>query len=229
VTTVDTLRRGFGTGPLSRAAALVYTLLAVELLLLATAAPGLVVLVLLDRDLSNLPLVAACAVPAGPAVSAALYALHHRGLDLTDLHPARAFWRGYRLNVRGALAIWVAWLAWVTVIAVNLANRSVAGVPGWWTAMLLLIALAATLWMLNALVITSLFVFRLRDVARLAVYLLVRKPGVVLGTAGLVLAAFLAMLQTSEAVLALLGSLFVLALLAVSRELIRVVREEFTA
>ncbi|MFG3300376.1 hypothetical protein [Micromonospora chersina] len=82
----------FGEGPLSRAAALVHTLLVVELLLVLTTAPGLVALALLDRDVSNLPLVALCAVPLGPALSAAVYALHHQRPDLTDLHPAR-LWR----------------------------------------------------------------------------------------------------------------------------------------
>ena len=69
-------RPGFGEGPLSRAAALVYTLIVVELLLLATTLPGLVPLVLLARDVSNAPLAALCLLPLGPALSAALYALH---------------------------------------------------------------------------------------------------------------------------------------------------------
>jgi hypothetical protein len=228
VTTVDTARR-FGTGPLSRAAALVHTLLAVELMLLVTTAPGLVPLVLLDRDVSNLPLVAACALPVGPALSAALYALRHRRLDLTDLHPARAFWRGYRLNLRDASVIWVAWLAWVTVLAVTFAHRSVAGLPGWWAAALVVIAAGSTLWMLNALVITSLFAFRARDVARLAVYLLVRKPAVALGNAGLVIVAAGTVLLGSEAVLALLGSLLAFALLGTARPAITLVLQEFTA
>ena len=56
-------RREFGAGPRSRAAALVYALLVVELLFLVTTAPGLVLLVLLDRHPSNIPLAAACALP----------------------------------------------------------------------------------------------------------------------------------------------------------------------
>ena len=51
-------------------------------------APGLVVLLLLDRDGSNVPLFAVCAVPLGPAVSAAVYALHRRHSDLADLRTA---------------------------------------------------------------------------------------------------------------------------------------------
>ena len=118
--------RQFGEGPLARAAALVYTLLVVEVMLLVASVPGLAVLVLLDRDASNLPLVAACALPLGPALSAALYALRHRSRDLGDLRPAIAFWRGYRVNLGGALLVWVPWLAWMTVVAVNLTHLEAA-------------------------------------------------------------------------------------------------------
>ena len=219
----------FGAGPLSLAAAFVYHLLVVELLLLATAGPGLALLVLLDRDASNLPLVAALAVPVGPALSAGLYALHHRRLDLADLRPWALFWRGYRLNARGVLPLWVAGLAWLTVLAVSLANFSATGLPGWWAGLLVLVAVPAMLWLLNALVITSLFAFRTRDVARLAAYFLARTPGATLGNAALLVVAAGAVLFSSEAVLALLGSLMVLALLGNCRRLIAVVREEFVA
>jgi hypothetical protein len=201
----------------------------VELLFLLTTAPGLVVLVLLDRDLSNLPLAAVCAVPLGPALSAALYALYHRRSDLADLHPASDFWRGYRLNGASALLVWVPGLAWLTVIAVSLANFSAAGVPGWWAALLVVLAGAVALWVLNALVITSLFAFRTVDVARLAAYFLIRTPSVALGGAGLLIAAVGVAVLASEAVLALLGWLFVAALLATSRPMTTRIREEFTA
>jgi hypothetical protein len=221
-------QRQFGEGPLSHLAAGVYTLLVTELLVLLTSAPGLAVLMLLDRDASNLPLAALCAVPVGPALSAALYALHHRRLDLTELHPAAAFWRGYRANAVGALKVWVPWLAWVTVIGVNVTHRGAAGVPGWWTVPMLLIGLAATLWLGNALVITSLFRFRLVDVARLAGYFLFRTPGVTLGTGCLLVVAAAVTALASEAVLALAAVLFLAALLRTSRPLIDEVRATFT-
>ncbi|GGN73105.1 hypothetical protein GCM10010112_42210 [Actinoplanes lobatus] len=217
----------FGTGPLSRTAATVHNLLVVEALLVATTLPGLVAL-LLDRNVGNLPLVALCALPVGPALSAALYALHHRSSDLTELRPAAAFLRGYRLNARGALLVWAFWLGWITVLAVNLANLGAAGLPGWWVAPLLLVGAAATVWMLNALVITSLFAFRFRDVARLAAYLVIRTPGVSLGNCCLVIVVLGGVLASSEAVVALAGSVLVLALLHNSRRLIAVVRKEFT-
>ena len=221
--------REFGQGPLAGAAALVYTLLVIELLLLLTTAPGLVLLILLDRDASNIPLAALFAVPFGPALSAALFAVHRRHSDLTDLKPAAAFWRGYRLNARGALAIWIPLLALLAIIGVNLSHGSAAGVPGWWRVLLVVIVAVATLWAANALVITSLFAFRARDIARLAVYFLVRTFGATLGSAGVLIVAGVITFFTSEAVLMLLGSLLAAALLMTSRPMIAMVHERFIA
>jgi Protein of unknown function, DUF624 len=220
--------RQFGEGPLARAASLVYSLLVVELLLLVTTLPGLVALVLLDHDASNLPLAAACAIPLGPALSAALYALHHRQRDLGDLRPAAAFWRGYRANFRGALQVWVPWLVWLTIVGVNLAHFAAAGVPGWWATLLVVVAVAATLVAVNALVITSLFAFGAADVARLAVSFLGRTPGVTLGSAGLLVVAAGVTAISSEAVLALLGSVLAASLLRTCRPMIIQIQREFT-
>jgi hypothetical protein len=229
VTGMSGARREFGQGTLSRAAALVYGLLVVEILLLVTTLPGLVPLLLLDRDAGNLPLAAVCLIPVGPALSAAVYAVHHRSEDLTDLRPAAGFWRGYRLNVAAALRIWVPALAWLTVLAVGVGRGSAAGMSGWWSPVLIVIAAVVTLWAANALVITSLFVFRTRDVARLAAYFLVRTPGVPVGTVCLLIVAGGLTAVASEAAVVLLASVFVLALVRTSRPMVTAVREDFTA
>ncbi|MEU4570180.1 DUF624 domain-containing protein [Micromonospora sp. NPDC023956] len=221
--------RQFGAGPLSRAAALVHTLLVVELLLVATTLPGLVPLALLGRDASNLPLVAVCLVPVGPALSAALYTLCHQRLDLTDLQPATVFWRGYRTNLGGVLRLWVPVLLWLTVLAVSLANRAAVGLPPWWTVLLVLVAVGVTLGGANALMIVTLFRFRTRDVLRLALHFLVRTPGVPIGTAVLLVAAAGITAVFSDAVLALLGSVLVLALLRIGAPMIDTIRRDFTA
>jgi uncharacterized membrane protein YesL len=224
-----TVVREFGEGPLARMTALVYSLVVVNLLVLLTALPGLVPLVLLAPDASNAPLVALFAIPLGPALSAALFALHqHRG-DLADLRPFGRFWRGYRLNAVGALQIWIPYLVGMTVIAVNLAHPESAGVPGWWATLLVVIALVASLWVVNALVITSLYAFRTRDVARLAGYFLGRTKSVAIGNAGLLVIAAGITYFTSEAVLALFGSVLAYGVLVTSRPMIAVVRTEFTA
>lgn len=219
----------FGQGVLSRAAALVYALLVVELLLLVVTLPGLVPLVLLARDASNIPLYAACALPLGPAVAAALYALHHHRADLADLTPAAAFWRGYRLNAWPVLRVWVPLLLWLAVVGVNLAHLDAAAVPRWWAALLVVLAVAAALWATNLLVITSLFDFRVRDAARLASFFLVRRPAVTLGNVSVLVAAAGLTVLLSEAVLALFGAVLVLVLLRNCRPMVHQIRTEFTA
>ncbi|MFG2060912.1 DUF624 domain-containing protein [Micromonospora sp. NPDC048871] len=222
-------RREFGAGPLSRVAALVYTLLVVEVLLLVCAAPGLVASFALERHVSNLPLVAVCAVPLGPALSAALYALHHQRLDLTELHPARLFWRGYRVNLLGALLVWVPMLMWLALLAVNLVNLTAVGLPRWWVVPLVLVAAGVAVVGINALVITSLFTFRLRDVLRLAGYFVLRTPVVVIGVGLLLVAATALTLVASEAALAALASVLALALVRGGEPMISIIRQEFTA
>ncbi|MEU1184157.1 hypothetical protein ABZ464_42420 [Streptomyces sp. NPDC005820] len=218
----------FGAGVLSRAAALVHTLLTVEALFLAATAPGLVGLLLLGPDPANLPLAALCLLPLGPAASAALYALHHRSRDLTDLHPARVYGRGWRLNAVPALKLWTPLLAWLTVIAFTLTHFSATGLPRWWAALLALIGVACLLWGAHALLLTSLFTFRARDTARLAAYFTVRHGKATLAVASLlVLAAGLTALLT-EALPALLAAPLLLSLLHAGRPVIAETEEDFT-
>ena len=218
----------WGSGPLARAAALLHTLLVVQLCVLVTAAPTVVLPVLLDRDTSNIPLLAMAAAPLGPALSAAVYALRHRSHDLTDLSPARSFWRGYRMNARAVLKLWLPWLAWAAVAGITLAHPEGAGVPPWWHAALVALAAGSLLWQANALVIASLYEFRARDTARLAAWFLIRTPRVTLGTAGLALAAGAVVVFWSEAVLALFAAGFAASLLSVSAPLRAELEERFT-
>ncbi|MEV0175606.1 hypothetical protein AB0I00_31400 [Streptomyces sp. NPDC050803] len=219
----------FGAGPLSRAAALIHTLVTVEALLLAASAPGLVGLLVLSPDPSNLPLAAVCLLPLGPALSAAVYALHHRDRDLTDLHPARAYWRGWRLNSLAVLRLWAPLLGWLTVIAFTLTHFSATGLPGWWAVLLGTVGAGSLLWGAHALLLTSLFAFRTRDTARLAAYFLFRHGRATLAAASLlVLAGGLTVLLT-EALPALLAAPLLLSLLHAGRPVIAETQEDFTA
>jgi hypothetical protein len=219
----------FGRTPLARAAALIYNLLSIELLLLITVAPCLLLQAMLDHDASNVPLAAACLLPLGPAWSAALYVWQHRHRDLTDLWPARAFWRGYRANVRDALRIWVPWLVWMTAAGTVLTHLGAAGVPTWWAVLLAVITVASALWVANALVIASLFSFRAVDTARLAVYYLFRCGRTTLGNLAVLAATAAVTAVWSEAVPALLASVLAAGVLLNSRPMTTDIRERFTA
>ncbi|MGW0575295.1 hypothetical protein ACWD25_04840 [Streptomyces sp. NPDC002920] len=219
----------FGTGVLSRAAALVHTLLTVEALLLAAASPGLAALFLLGPDPANLPLAALCLLPLGPAVSAALYALHHRSHDLTDLHPARGYARGWRLNAVPVLKLWTPLLAWLTVIAFTLTHFHATGLPGWWAGLLGLIGTGSLLWGAHALVLTSLFTFRARDTARLAAHFLLRHRHATLTAASLLVLTATGTALFTEALPALLAAPLLLCLLHGSRMVIAETQEDYTA
>ncbi|MFD5377113.1 hypothetical protein ACFWJE_22285 [Streptomyces griseoincarnatus] len=219
----------FGTGPLSRAAALIHTLVTVEALLLLTAAPGLAGLFLLAPEPANLPLAALCLLPLGPSAAAALYALHHRSGDLTELRPARAFLRGWRLGAGPALKLWAPLLAWLTVIAFTLTHFPAAGLPGWWASLLAVTGVGGLLWGAHALVLTALFAFRARDTARLAAYFLAKQPRATLGALSLMILTAAGTALLTEALPALLSAPLLLSLLHAGRPVIEETREHFTA
>lgn len=197
-----------GAGPLSRAAAVVWWVLAVSALVLLTGGLPLVVVALLAWDASNAPLVALAFVPLAPSLAAAVFAWR-RFLADRDLGPGRHFWRGYRLNVLDVLRWWVPTLVVLAVIGFSLGNLGAAdGVPGGYGIVLLVVAVAVLLWAANALVLSATLNLRTRDVARLASYYLAARPLVTLGTLSLlVLSAGIVALTSDWVLVALLGLL----------------------
>jgi hypothetical protein len=220
--------REFGSGPLSRGSAFIYTLMVTELMLVVACLPGLIPLYFVVPAGAHAVLVGLCAIPFGPALSAAIYALRHRSSDLTDLRPMRQFWRGYRLNALDVLPVWLVGLLWLLMIVVTLINFWVAGVPTWWAVILGLVGVIAVLWLINGLIVTSLFSFRTVDAMRLSWELIPRRPLVMLGNAGVLLGAGLLATVTNEILVGLLASTFLMALVATSRPLIEFVAEEYT-
>ena len=200
-----------GTGPLSRWSAAVYWAVMIELLVVLTMLPGVVAILLLDRSASNTPLVALCFVPAGPALSAAVYAWRDYLAATSaqrDLAPARHFWRGYRLNWLDVLRWWVPTLAVLALLGVNVQHAgSTVGQP--WAFASLVIATGVLVWAITALVLTSLLAFRTRDVVRLAVYYVGAKPVMTLGNLAVVLVGTAIALLVSDRLLLLLASLVV--------------------
>ncbi|WP_082495248.1 DUF624 domain-containing protein [Cellulomonas sp. Leaf334] len=193
-----------GTGPLPRWSAVVYWFLVVEGMLVLTSLPGLVLLQLLERDTSNIPLMALACVPFAPSVAAAVYAWRVFGRD-RDLSPARHFWRGYRLDVLDVLRWWVPTLGILGIIAVNLTHLGAVGFSPLLGVALGAVALLVVLWSAHALVLSALFSFRTRDVARLGAYFVAGKPLVTLGFVS-VLVLTLAVTYASDWLLVLLAA-----------------------
>ena len=192
-------------GPLSRVAAVVYWFVMIELLLVLTTAPGLVIALFLDRSAGNLPLFVLCAVPLGPAVSAALFAWRVF-LRERDTAPAHHFWRGYRLNLLDALRVWVPALVLLAVLVTNVAFAGVAGGVGIPVPVSLGLAAVVLVWSMRMLVITSAFAFRWRDAARIAAFTLTSRPLPSLGLLSLVVLTFGIAGLAFDAVVALLAA-----------------------
>lgn len=212
---------------LGQVAGFMYWYLVLSLLFALAAAPGLAVLLLLDRSSTNAPLAVLCLLPVGPALSGVLFAARdrHRAEGPT---PARSFARGYRLNAVDVLRLWVPALVALALIAVCVVNTDAAGVPDGYAGVLLVIALLTVLWALNALVIASLFAFRTRDVARLGAYYLARLPLVTLGMVSLLVLAGGVVYVTFDAVLVMLGGIWAALLLRNAGPMIRDVQARFT-
>jgi uncharacterized membrane protein YhaH (DUF805 family) len=146
--------RDVGSGPLGRITGALYWYLVVSLLLILATLPGLVGLALLDRSMGNAPLAALCLVPVGPALSAALFALHDKE-RAEWLTPASSFWRGYRLNAVDVLRLWLPALLTLALIAMSFTSLGEANVPPGYGGVLLAAGTLVLQWAFNALVIAS--------------------------------------------------------------------------
>lgn len=218
----------FGSGPLGRFTAGVYWFVVVTALLALASLPGVLVALLLDRSVSNLPLVVLAALPLGPALSAALYATRDR-TRADGLTPARSFWRGYRLNWADVLRVWAPALVALAVIGYVIANAPAAGIGPVYVAVLAGLALVITVWALHAVAIASFFNFRTRDVARLGVYYLGRMPSGSLGVVSLLVVALGIAWFTADAVLVLLGGVWVWFWHRAEARMLAEVEERFTS
>jgi hypothetical protein len=148
---MSTLSTGFVDGRLYRTCMFVYQLLVIEACLAVALLPTAAFVVLLEPDPRNALLFAVAVIPAGPALAAGLYAVRRM-----EQSPMRDFVRGYRLSLLEVLKLWAPAALVISVVSAD------------W----LVVAALVALWLVNVLVITARFSFRVRDTARLATYYL---------------------------------------------------------
>jgi hypothetical protein len=197
----------------ARTAASVHRLLVTGAWTALACSPTVAAGLMLGGDVTNVPLLAAAALPIGPAVAAALSSLHAHRPDLADLHPSADYLRGWRALAGRALRLWAPFLALLTVLTINLTHLDLAGVPGWWAVPLTLIAVAACLWVAVAHVLLVLSDAPAPVVARRAAYTLMIRPLVTLAVAVLLIVAAGLTLAWSEAALLIAAPVLLLALL----------------
>ena len=217
-----------GSGVLSRAAAFIYWHLVVGVLMCVAELPVVALLFFLGRSAANAALVPLCLIPLAPVISAGLFAMRARaGSD--DLAPARFFLRGLRLGWSDSLRAWTPAMVALAAVAGAIVALRPAGLPVAYAGLLVGVGVIVALWGINALVISTVFSFRWRDTARLAVFYLGRRWQVTLGTLALLIVAVGLVLVTTEAVLWLFQVVWISFLAVTVRPLVAAVTEQFTA
>ena len=226
--TTDTLT----SGTLGQITAAVYRVLVLEILFLAAASPGLVLLVTLSPDPSNAPLAALSLLPAGPAFAALIFAWR-ASTGEEHLAPAQSFWRGYRLNAASTLRWWWLVLTVIAILGINVAFLDSVIPPGLplvlagaaQGAVFLLVAVAA----LHAMVINSLYNFRTRDILRLAFRLVRSSHRATIGAAAIVIACAGVVGVGSELALIALASIVAAVVLQNAHTLTTDIEEKYIA
>ncbi|PNI07727.1 hypothetical protein CXX84_15525 [Arthrobacter sp. AFG7.2] len=221
-------KAAYGAGPLFRAAGTVAGVMMGHVLLVL----GNLLLVFAPL-LGNWLLVLLACVPLGPSLVAAMYAFN-RLLAGHETGVFKDFRRGYRMNFRPALVVWLPHLLLLAVIAFNLVGLPLFSGPGNGAgpalrgALLVLGLLVATA-ALNGLLLLSRFTFPVRDIYRLSLYGFGAQKRVALGNAGILfVAAFLLLMTTTYLMLVVAGALVFLVCLN-SRPLLRFIEARFTA
>jgi uncharacterized membrane protein YesL len=221
--------RQFGDGVLFRFTNQVYWLITTELLFVLACLPLVLALLFLDRDSSNAILYALGGIFLGPALAATLHCVRKVRRE-QDLDPARDFLRGYRINVAGTLKFWVPAVAAATIVLLDsgfLQTQGAASAAVLREA-LLVVALLGTLWVMNMMVISTSFTFRMRDMARLSMFYLGRSLRSTVGNVAILFLATALLLFTSEWVLLACGSLFVHLFALNTADLVVKVEARFT-
>lgn len=218
---------GSGAGRMVRAARTINRCVVLGLCLALACAPSVVVGLFVSATPLGLVLYVLGLVAVAPALSAGLYAVRGWRRD-PGAGSARLFLRGYRMNVVDVLRWWVPTLVAAAVLAVNVgyAGDHVAG------PLLRAAGIAAgvvlALWAGNALVVSSFFSFRTRDVARIAAAEMFLSWRVTLGLACLLLVAAAAVYVAGDGAMLLLAWVFVVLLELVARPLVAHVTARFT-
>jgi len=237
----------YGSGPLFRAAGVVYGVMVADVLLvLANIALVLApLLVALSAGMptasvarsgpgygAQLGLVFLAFIPVGPSLAAAAYAVN-RLLAGEETGVFRDFIRGYRANFRQALAVWLPYLALLAVVVVNLlllpgSFDAASPAPSAARVGLLGLGLLVATAGVTAMLLLSRFTFRTRDLYRLSLYCLGAQKRVSLGNAGILFVTAFLLLATTAGLLILVAGPLMYLICLNSRPLLAFIEAKFT-
>lgn len=203
----------------------VYWFLVIDVLLVLSAAPTLVVWTVMSPSVLGSMLFVLAALPLLPALAAALYACRS-WREEKELLPARQLLRGWRLGALDGLTVGALPLLVLALAAFNLTRAGTSGI-GVLDIVFLVVGAAALLVLVRALSIVSRFSFRVRDVYRLTAFTLLVRPLSTLALLSLGVLCLGIILVIGEFMLLFTASLLVFALWASERPVIGMIQEQF--
>lgn len=196
--------------------------------LLVTLMPTGVVFATVEREVSTVVLYVIAALPVGPALQAALYALRRPDASLHQ-HPWSRYWEGWRLGWRQSLVVWAPLVVLLGGLQVATGLMDPDAVARPLVIVGLILAGAAGVIAVGTLTAIAAFSFRTRDVPRVALFGMGSKP---FGTVGLIGVVFIAVALVAlglEAVLLLVMVLICHALLVITAPMRDVIRTKLVA
>ncbi|PYH01966.1 glycosyl transferase [Arthrobacter stackebrandtii] len=222
----NSLSAEIGQGALSRMTATTYRLIVLAAFLALMCAPTLVVWTLLGANSANIGFFVVALLPVGPALSAAIYGLR-AWTAAPDLSPARALWRGYKLNFTDTMKWWTLVVAADTVLIVNIAFADSVPFASVLRPVGFVILVLLGVWSAHVLVAASLFSFRTRDSMRIAAVEVFSQWRVSLGFLALLVVAVGTVNLGSELALLLLAWAFMGILWLIAQPLITEITRRF--
>ncbi|APX33678.1 hypothetical protein BH708_14215 [Brachybacterium sp. P6-10-X1] len=203
----------------------VYWFLVIDVMLVLTSAPTIVVWTLIAQGELNALLFAIAALPLLPAISGALYTWRARSTD-DELVPARRFLHGYRVNLRDSMSVGGPALLVLGLLLFNIAHGDAADTRAL-NAVFGVLAVLALLVLTRALSIVSAFSFRTIDVYRLTAFTLLTKPLSTLALISLGVLTLGLILVIGEFLLLVTGSLLTFALWVSEKPVAQLLTERF--
>lgn len=222
----QSLATEIGQGILSRMTSTIYRLMVLAAFLVLMCAPTLMVWTMLGANSANIGFFVVAMLPVGPALSAAIYGLR-AWTTSPDLSPARALWRGYKLNFRDTMKWWAVVVGVSTVLVVNIAFADVVPFGSVLRPVGLVLLVLLSVWSAHVLVIASLFSFRTRDSMRIAAVELFSMWRVSLGFLSLLVVSVATVQLGSELALLLLTWAFMGLLWLMAQPLVGDVTRKF--
>lgn len=220
-------RLDFSQGPLSHATVGLTRHMLLAMCLIVASSPALIATVLLGNTLGNVGWLVLAQIPLAPAFSGGLYVVRNwRASDTLSVW--RPFWRGFRMNLGDVLKWWVPALILGAAAGVNLTVSPESGASAFLRPLAAAVLVVLFVWSCHALVISSFFSFRTRDVARIAAAEMILRWRVSLSYLSLAVVCLGVIYVGTEALLLLVSWAFVSLAEVISRPVVDHVTVTFT-